>query len=677
MTRRLPARLLLPACLFAVGCAAGPGGAYGPPPLRVVEATVLRAPESLDGDLADDDPEVRLVAVRALGRMGGDPAAERAAALLKDPDPRVQGAAAFAVGATGSDRAPALLRANLPDLDEGGTSATASAAALGLAFCRDPDAEAVLVTLGAGPHWPVEVPEALYAHYRYREGGAPESVTPSLLRYEHHPVARGRAGLGWLGRVIRDPALLDPLIRLCADRDGSVRRVAAMGLANGADDKARPAADAERAVAALLPLLDDRIPEVAVAACRGLARYDGETVDQALIRATRRKDFHTRSAAAQVLAQRKTAAAADRLLELAREDSSPSVRYEAAVALVAVAPDRAREAVPSLRSAESSYVRVAAATVLAELREDDDATRQLIDLAANDPHVRVRETALGGLEGRAGEAVEGAISAALADDDPVVVAVACDLVRKNGLAALVPGVLEVPGRFPGTVGADAREGAIGALAGIESPVHADFVRGFLEDENPSVRWAARGALLEMFPPPEGTPAPDPLDPEGRTRWAAVPEDLAAELATLTVETTLVLETSVGPLTIRLDPAQAPIHCAHVVFLARRGFYDGLTWHRVVPDFVIQGGCPRGDGSGTAGITLPLEPTALPYERGVLGMPRSSHPDSGGCQLFVMHSRAPHLDLRYTAFGRVADGHETLGRVDVDTVILRARVEGTK
>jgi len=138
---------------------------------------------------------------------------------------------------------------------------------------------------------------------------------------------------------------------------------------------------------------------------------------------------------------------------------------------------------------------------------------------------------------------------------------------------------------------------------------------------------------------------------------------------------LVVETDKGTMKIRLFPEQAPVHCAHVAALARKGFYDGLTWHRVVPDFVIQGGCPRGDGSGNAGVSLPLEPTTIPYERGTLGMPRSDHPDTGGCQLFICHSRAPHLDVRYTAFGKVVEGFDVIDKIDVDSKIVRVTVEG--
>ena len=102
---------------------------------------------------------------------------------------------------------------------------------------------------------------------------------------------------------------------------------------------------------------------------------------------------------------------------------------------------------------------------------------------------------------------------------------------------------------------------------------------------------------------------------------------------------LIVETDRGTMRIRLFPEQAPIHCAHVAALARQGFYDGLNWHRVVPDFVIQGGCPRGDGAGGAGVTLPLEPTRIPFQRGTLGDRKSTRLNSSHTDISRMPSSA--------------------------------------
>jgi cyclophilin family peptidyl-prolyl cis-trans isomerase len=94
----------------------------------------------------------------------------------------------------------------------------------------------------------------------------------------------------------------------------------------------------------------------------------------------------------------------------------------------------------------------------------------------------------------------------------------------------------------------------------------------------------------------------------------------------------------------------------------------------VPAFVIQGGDPRGDGSGSGGATIRQEFSAVPYDRGTLGVPRSDAPDSGGCQLFFCHGAAPHLDQRYTVTGIIVEGIEVVDRIDLGDRILKARVE---
>ena len=103
-------------------------------------------------------------------------------------------------------------------------------------------------------------------------------------------------------------------------------------------------------------------------------------------------------------------------------------------------------------------------------------------------------------------------------------------------------------------------------------------------------------------------------------------------------------------------------------LASQGFYNGLTFHRVIPGFMIQGGCPKGDGTGGPGYTIKGEflrngvKNDLRHSRGVLSMARAMDPDSAGSQFFIMHEDAPHLDGSYAAFGKVISGIEEVDRI---------------
>lgn len=117
--------------------------------------------------------------------------------------------------------------------------------------------------------------------------------------------------------------------------------------------------------------------------------------------------------------------------------------------------------------------------------------------------------------------------------------------------------------------------------------------------------------------------------------------------------------------IELYPDIAPISCENFEKLVKSGFYDGLTFHRVIPGFMIQGGCPKGNGTGGPGWTIKGEFSGngvkndLKHTRGVLSMARSMMPDSAGSQFFIMHEDAPHLDGQYAAFGKVIEGMDVV------------------
>mgnify|MGYP001579829480 CR=1 FL=1 len=134
-----------------------------------------------------------------------------------------------------------------------------------------------------------------------------------------------------------------------------------------------------------------------------------------------------------------------------------------------------------------------------------------------------------------------------------------------------------------------------------------------------------------------------------------------------------IETTKGTIVIELWPDVAPTTVARFVELADAGTFDGLTFHRVVPGFVAQGGDPRGDGYGGPGWSQRCEDSRATYERGTVGMALAGR-DTGGSQFFVAITPQPHLDARYTAFGRVSEGMEVVDRLARGDVIRTVRVE---
>ncbi len=123
-----------------------------------------------------------------------------------------------------------------------------------------------------------------------------------------------------------------------------------------------------------------------------------------------------------------------------------------------------------------------------------------------------------------------------------------------------------------------------------------------------------------------------------------------------------METSLGAIRLELFPEDAPKTVENFETLARKGFYDGLAFHRVIEDFMIQGGCPRGDGTGGPGYTFEDEPNAHPVVRGSLAMANAG-PDTNGSQFFIVTADAcPWLDGKHTVFGRVVDGMDVVDAI---------------
>jgi peptidyl-prolyl cis-trans isomerase B (cyclophilin B) len=140
------------------------------------------------------------------------------------------------------------------------------------------------------------------------------------------------------------------------------------------------------------------------------------------------------------------------------------------------------------------------------------------------------------------------------------------------------------------------------------------------------------------------------------------------------ETKAIIETKFGSMTIRFFPDKAPGHVKNFIDLAKKGLYDGTTFHRVIPGFMIQGGDPitkdpnaRGAGTGGPGYTIKAEFNDRPHKRGTLSMARSASPDSAGSQFFVCVKDSSFLDRQYTVFGEVESGIET-----ADSIVSQPR-----
>ena len=130
----------------------------------------------------------------------------------------------------------------------------------------------------------------------------------------------------------------------------------------------------------------------------------------------------------------------------------------------------------------------------------------------------------------------------------------------------------------------------------------------------------------------------------------------------TADNTLILETTKGKVSIAMRPDLAPGHVAHIKALVRKGFYDGIVFHRVIDGFMAQTGCPHGTGTGGSGKKLKAEFNREPHVRGTVSMARSSDPDSGDSQFFICFDDASFLNGKYTVWGQVTEGMDHVDKI---------------
>ena len=139
--------------------------------------------------------------------------------------------------------------------------------------------------------------------------------------------------------------------------------------------------------------------------------------------------------------------------------------------------------------------------------------------------------------------------------------------------------------------------------------------------------------------------------------------------------TATLDTDRGPIKLELYPDKAPLTVANFVNLAKRGFYDGLNFHRVIDDFMIQGGCPQGRGTGGPGYKFEDETrNGVPHQRGSLSMANAG-PNTNGSQFFITHIKTDWLDGKHTVFGKVLEGQDIVDSVRQGDTIKSIKIEG--
>jgi cyclophilin family peptidyl-prolyl cis-trans isomerase/HEAT repeat protein len=624
-------------------------------PLDVAEDLRLEGSPELVEALEAGSSAVRIRSAVAMGRIQSATYAAPLIRVANDPDVELRRAVLFALGQLALAEGSRLSRSTYATLDK----------ALG-----DPDPTIVALAVEAiGKHGEPPLAHRIYPLLEHPSEMVRAEAALALFRSRFVPVRRGDAetppelpdvAVAALIRAFDDespevrraavyavsrygqPRAVGALVRMLGDSDAWVRTFAARALGRSEDP---------RAVPALLPAVGDDDAHV---------RYEAVTAVESLGAApdlppslAGDPSFHVRAALARALGSSGSDASLETLRTL-EDDESTTVR---AAALLALAGRLGAEYVDSLaREFDSAEwpIRVASVRAAAAIGAEAHA---LIDAALADEDLRVRESALEAL-GRIGEGAGDTVRQALGEADLGIRGTALTVYMNSDAGDDMDLLRSIYDGSPGTESAELRELAVEAAAPLKNG------RGLVwtaarTDPDRAVRDRAQLEIRQLGRRPPSVDV-EPHDPS-TLLGKSFPEDPVA-----------VLETTKGSIEIRLLASDAPVHVASFVDLVDDGFYDGLAWHRVVSDFVIQGGDPRGDGWGGPGYSLRDEINTVRFDRGAVGMPNSGR-DTGGCQIFVTHVPTPHLDGYYTVFGRVISGMDVVDRIEVGDAILTARI----
>jgi len=612
--------------------------------------------------------ELRRRAVLAAGRIGDRRATPRLIARLVDPDTAIAATAAFALGLLRDTTAVPALAATLRPADVASRSTVVGEAALALgkmptAAGKEAVANFLASTPINGPGVRRAAGEALLAIWRFPRPMNTEAVTRWLPSFD--PELAWRAAYALSRRP--DPRGTAALAQHVRDGGELVQSFAMRGLtAPLADSAGIPRATA---LAALLQGTRSPSHAVGVNAARSLATYDAPESISRLLELLNGDDAYLAVTAAESFGRlgAKAPRAVMPLRLVALDRSKPVfLRTTALASLAEVDENAAAEAADLVYREEGWRQRAAAARVYARAAGKADYAssplRARFEAAIRDPDGRVSTAALESAVGAAGDSaarIRPLLEEGLRNPDFYARVNAIGGMGAVGDPAAAPALFDAYARAQQDSMNDAALAAVdalGALAKKDPSIAKSFFARFPRSGDYLVRQHAAAAFGDSLAVPAwGAALPIMAGHETDFYRGLVRAGQARPRPHARIVTDR------GTIELELFADDAPLTVENFLSLARRGYFNGQEWPRVVPNFVIQGGDPRGDTNGGPGYSIRDEIDRHPYLAGTLGMALSG-PDTGGSQWFVTHSPQPHLDGTYTVFGRVVRGMEVVGRV---------------
>lgn len=661
---------------------------------RLVDAQVERDGDALIRALGDPDPAVRARAAFALASVQDPRAVSPLLDLLEDPQPEVRADAAFALGQTADSTAAGQLFGTLAGESHplvrgallealGKTGDMASLRRLSALENAPDEAGPLGLALGRYGLRDLHVPQAVRRLVSMLpddfDGALAGAASASAAANAAWYFGRTRDTTAWASAASELRSALDSEFLAQAARDPVAGPAPALGLLAAVGRLADPADD-ERLIDWAEGALDWRARVQGVRALAG--RTDREAVRTALMDAMRDPSLHVAIEAARAFSAADTLPL-DTQRTLSQRFLTNPLAWQVTAALgPAMVKSGGVGAVLLVltgimgdRAVENQALR---ADLLESLGIDDAQPSWLLlrhEAMADDPAVAA--AAVNGLAERwrrgyrEGEATVEEyyriFSAALERRDLATTTAAAPPLsdpafRPLGATALL---IEVYESLEAPRDVEPMIEIVRALGAAGDPSVEPALRHVLDSPHAVLRRASADALDALLGGPVAVSgAVDP--PDRRVDWAF--------LRAMGDRPRLALDTERGRIVVELDAEAAPLTVQTVLQLAQEGRYDGVAFHRVVPDFVIQGGdFERGDGYGGPGFAIRSEFTRIPFARGVIGM-ASAGKDTEGSQFFITHSPQPHLDGRYTAFGRVVQGMEVVDAIQAGDLIQRASVQ---
>ena len=682
--------IIAAALLLAAGCAPAAAPSSGSPaPVSAVTraeasdpalaARLLRLEDRREYDAAALESAAasaraadRRRAALDAGRIRDRRAVPLLGRLLADPDTAVAATAAFALGLVGDSAAVPLL-APVVSVDRIAAAPTVvGEAALALGKIRGTQARTAVENFlrtapRTGPGVREAVGLALLSVYRFPR---PADSAPILPWLESPDTAvRWRAAYALTRRP--DPRGTAALFAYATDPDALVRSFAVRALTAPLADSA--GVGQARALPVVLAAVRDTSHAVSVSAIRTLGSYSAPEAVAELERLLGNSDPYLSITAAESLGRlaMRAPGSAGPLHIVALNAAAPvALRTGAIAALAEVAPAQAREAATTLAREPGWRIRAAAARAFAEIGD-----RQALAALSRDPDTRVGAIAIEAAVGVAGDTAVAPIRNLLIESLG-----ARDVIqRANALVGLAQ--LADPSTLPLLLDAYDRArtdsindaalaavNALGVLAKKDASAANSFFARFQRSPDYQVRQLAAASFGDSVAARAWGPAL-PVEGKQPAEYARLVSTYVTPGERGAARPRARIVTDRGTIEVELFGAEAPGTVENFLALARRGYFNGQEWPRVVPNFVIQGGDPRGDTSGGPGYAIRDEINRHLYGTGTLGMALSG-PDTGGSQWFITHSPQPHLDGTYTVFGQAVSGMEVVNRIVPGDRILR-------